>query len=263
MSPTLSVCVPSFRSDKIYNLYSSIVENFHENFELIVCGPYKPDFKPTVDKNLVFIKDYGSPARCCNIATSIARGKYITFIADDATYLNKSISRAIIKLRKREEIYKDSYKHVIVVKYVEGNMDWWRMTLESGLQGYSLNTAYPKCLYISDNWLHFNVVYMNREFFIDMGGYDSFIFETPHFAAADLAIRSQRSGCTTELMDEPTLVVSHEPGETGNHGPIYHAHMSDHEKYIKLHNNPNYLLRQKIDINNWKNSPEIWKRRNV
>ena len=268
----LSFCVPTLRPDNIAELYNSIVMNIPDvtgrNFELILCGPNKPVNQYQIEDKIVdlppnttFIQDYGSPVRALSIACEAAQGKYITTIADDAQYLSKSIIRAIIKLEKWEETHGNSYKHVVVGKYVEGNMPWWMMTIETGLLGYSLNTGYAKCSFIPDDWIGFNSFYMHKEYFNELGGFDN-QFEVTCVASADLAARAQRDGCTTELMDEPTFVVSHQPNMTGDHGPVHKA-QGEHDipLYSNIYNNDECLNRIKVKEHNWKDAPEKWERR--
>ena len=256
----LSVCCPTIRPDNIENLYNSIVNNFHQDFELILCGPKEPSI--SLPSNIVFIQDYGSPNRAQSIAAHHATGQIITTMADDATYLSKSISRAVIKLENWERTHGNSYKHVVSCKYVEGNMPWWMMTIEEGLLGYSLATTYlpNNNIHIPSYWIHFNCFYMYRDYFNELGGFDC-AYETTCVASADLAVRAQNNGCTTELMDEPTFVVSHQPNLSGDHGPI-HLAMSEHDMPL-LHKayGDGITTNSTIKSENWKEAPEKWLRR--
>lgn len=260
LNPNLSICVPSFHPEKIPNLFRSINDNFHLSFELIVCGPKFDTESFGNDNRIICIKDYGSPARCCNIAAERATGKYITFIADDATYLNMSIARAVIKMDKWAE--KDNRNnHIVVCKYVEGNIPWWQMTLEWGSQGYTISSAYGKCVFIPDDWWHFNCVYYHTDYFKEMGGYDSSLFETPHWSSTDLAVRCQKNKCTIELMDEACFVVTHNPGNQGTHKAICDAHNADEHIFKAIYNDAFQCTRSQIPLDNWKNSPQKWIRR--
>lgn len=270
MQYNLSICVPSYHPEKIPQLLFSISKNYHKNFELIICGPnvsnkienfshlHLDNSYDNINDRLIYIQDFGSPARCCNIAAERATGKYITFIADDATYLNMSIARAIIKMDKWAE--KD---HVVICKYVEGNMPWWMMTLEWGQPGYTIQSAYGRYKYIHPDWWHFNSAYYHTSYFKEMGGYDSAMFETPHWASTDLAARCQKNGCTLELMDEPCFVVTHNPNNQGTHEAICQAHNTDEQvfKAIYDHTETSNLILRKVPFDNWKNASEKWIRR--
>ena len=255
----LSICCPTIRPDNIKNLYNSIVNNFHQDFELILCGPKEPSI--SLPDNIVFIQDYGSPNRAQSIAAHHATGQIITTMADDGIYLSKSISRAVIKLENWERTHGNSYKHVVSYKYVEGNMPWWMMTIETGLLGYSLATTYlPDMAHIPNHWIHFNGFYMYRDYFNELGGFDC-AYETPCVASADLAVRAQNNGCTTELMDEPATVASHQPNLTGDHGPI-HLAMSENDLPLIKHTYGNEgVIQDIIEPDSWRKVPEKWQRR--
>ena len=259
-APDLSICCPFIRPHLIPNLYDSIRANFHRSFELILCGPNPPSTEILNKPDIKYIQDYGHSVRACSIAASHATGKYMSMMADDATFLSKSISRSIIKLEKWGETH-DNYKHVVTGKYVEGNMDWWLMTIETGTRGYTINTSYTNCKYIPDEWIIFNIFYMHTDYFRELGGYDC-QFEQMGVALTDLAARAQRDGCTTELMDEPTFVLSHQPGTTGDHAPVHYSQIQhDIPLFENIYNSPESINRINIPLDNWKNADTVWRPR--
>lgn len=259
--PKLSICCPTIRPNNIEDLYNSIVDNFHEDFELILCGPNAPE--KSLPNNVVFIQDYGSPNRAQSIAIANAKGQIITTMADDGVYLNKSISRAVIKLESWEKTHGNSNQHIVSCKYVEGNMPWWMMTIETGLLGYSLDTTYlPGTKHLPSYWIHFNCFYIYKDYFDRLGGFDN-EYETTCVATADFAVRAQMDRCTVELMDEPCFVVSHQPNTSGDHGPVHKA-MAEGDMPLlnRTYNNVNSLSSKDIvNLNNWEGAPDKWQRR--
>ena len=93
------------------------------------------------------------------------------------------------------------------------------------------------------------------------GGWDC-NFEVCPMAYCDLAVRMQRAGCKFILQNEIMFKCSHTPGVAGDHGPIYYAQVThDEPLYKSIYNNPDCGNRIFIDINNYKNIPDIWQRR--
>jgi hypothetical protein len=238
--------MPGIRVDRWVNVYNSIQLDFP--WELIIVSP--PCQFPLNKSNVKHFVDYGSPVRASCIAASLAEGKYFTYIADDAIVFSETIKKAINILDNDM-----NGRLVVVTKYLEActevHPDWY----------YQLNIAYPKTPFIPDNWLIFNTAIMHRDYYEYLGGWDA-NYETTAVSHADIANRSQRDGCSTILLQDPLLDCTHMPGTSGDHGPIYHAHVEhDEPLYKQIYNSPDCVNRTKIDINNWKKADSIWRRR--
>jgi hypothetical protein len=77
-----------------------------------------------------------------------------------------------------------------------------------------------------------------------------------------MAMRTQRDGAKIHLIDLIMSQCGHMPGTSGDHAPMHYAQL-DHDEplFRSIYSDPNCVNRIKIDINNWKNSPERWVRR--
>lgn len=240
----LSIILPGIRPNNWKKLYNSIPAE--TDFELIICSPYSLSSSLQLFKNVKYVKDFGSPVRASCIAASLAEGEWITWAADDAVYLSETFKKCINLINDKNE------RLVIVNKYLEGGNG------PHGDDYYRLNNAYPRSPYVPDEWWIFNAGFMNRKFYENLGGWDC-QFEVTCLSHADIAIRAQRYGCETILIQEPLLNCEHGHSD---HLPVQHAHeMHDAPLYSQIYNSPDCVNRTKININNWKNAPMIWERR--
>lgn len=246
MKPKLSIILPGIRQYNWDAVYNSI--NLDFKWELIIVSPYQLTDRLQNSRNVKHIRDWGSPARASCIGASLCEAKYITWIADDGICISGTIEKSIKTLDANI-----NGRLVIVTKYLEAcekvhNDDY-----------YKLVNAYPKSPYISDSWWIFNCAFMHRDYYESIGGWDAENFETPAILHADLAIRCQRDGCETILIEDPLLNCGHGHAD---HAPIEMAHnYNDAPRYSEIYNSIDCLHRTKININNWKNSPAIWERR--
>ncbi len=247
MKPLLSIVLPAIRSHKWQSMYDSIQLDFP--WELIIASPYPlPNGFP--DHNVKHINDWGSPMRASCMAANLAEGKYITWIADDATVFSDTVKKSINILESNI-----NGRLVVVTKYLEActevHPDWY----------YRLHVAYPKSPFLPEDWWIFNTALMHRDYYDYLGGWDC-SFEACPLGHADLAARAQRDGCETVLIQDPLLNCEHMPGTSGDHGPVCHAHVEhDEPLYKSIYLSPDCIHRTRIDINNWKKSPSRWKRR--
>lgn len=247
MKPKLSIILPAIRVDRWDQLYNSIQ---YDSFELIIVSPYQLTPFLQSQRNVKFVKDYGSPMRASCIGANVAEGKYITHVADDGICFPDTIKKAVSILDN--DI---NGRLVAVTKYLEAceqvHPDWY----------YQLNIAYPKTPYIPDSWLIFNCCFMHREYYEYLGGWDT-QFESNPLGHADLAARAQRNQCSITLIQDPLLNCTHMPGASGDHGPIYYAHTEhDESLYRQIYSSADCINRVRIDINNWKNADTVWRRR--
>lgn len=249
----LSIVVPGIRSHKWGDLYRSIKDSYSGVFELIFIGPSIPEQIKDIPE-VKFICDFGSPMRSSQIGAVSAKGKYITWGADDCKYFKNTIDIAV------ETLKKESPKTVITGKYTEGDRpEDWKIQLSHDYQ--IINHSYPRTPYVDDKWLIFNVGFMYTEYFFELGGWDC-QFEACPLGHTDLAIRAQRDGAKVILLDKPVLSCEHMPARSGDHAPVHDAHMYHDEPIFKnMYNNPNCINRIKISLDNWKQAPERWTRR--
>ena len=107
--------MPAHRSTLWENMYKSIAASVSPyTWELILVGPNYPSVELMQKGNFKFIKDFGSPARCAQIATSLAEGRLMMWGSDDGIFMENSIKECI-------ELHNQSNDHdVIILRYSEG-----------------------------------------------------------------------------------------------------------------------------------------------
>lgn len=252
--PELSILLPSIRPQNLEVLYESILSSTKRTFELIVVGPYPLPKKLQDLKNVKYVKDFGSPTRCTNIAFQLSEGQIITDVADDALYLPNSLDESIDLLYSMPY----DYKNVVIHSYYES-----QGRVNEHFQGesyYKLNGAdCSRSKYIPDDWWIFNSFVMYREFFEIMGGLDC-TYEATAMAHLDQAVRYQKEGAIVQLAKTPITSCDH--GQS-DHGPIEVGQIHfDQPLYQLKYGNPSWVMNEMMmDINNWKNSPTVWERR--
>ena len=247
----LSVCLAAIRKDNWEKLYNSIEASIGEeySFEIIFCGPHaEPPDSLSEKKNITCIQDYGPPTRAQQIAIKHAKGRYMTWTADDGWFLENKLSECI-KFLDSTSID----KKVVVTQYIEGGSD--------GLGNYSMNYHEPvRSPYYSDDFVVFNSVIMETEYFKQLGGFDC-RFEACPMAYVDFGARAQKDYANvfmTGVIYECTQFV----GDTGDHAPIHYAQLEhDQPLYKKIWRDPDCTKRLKIDFDNWQTAPEVWDRR--
>ena len=115
MKYDVSICLPAHRTQLWQRLYESAVEAVGPySWEMILVGPNNPP--PFFDdkKNFKFLKDFGTPSRCAQIATMLAEGEFMMWGSDDGYFLKNSI-RECISLKKNLD-----RKDVVIIRYAEG-----------------------------------------------------------------------------------------------------------------------------------------------
>lgn len=242
----LSIIVPGIRVQNWQRLYASV--DFKDQWEIIFIGPTCPILSGV---NIKYIQSYRSPNACQQQGLVQARGEYITFAADDGVFNPVALDQAI-------NIAKTDYRNIVVCKYLEGDNPNVDMT---GNEYYKFKyhkdyrlKGVPQDAYI------FNCGIISNRFITELGGWDAEKFDTTTCAHADLGIRAYKLNAQMILLNEILFSCSHEPKRTGTHGPV-HDSMIKHDlpNFKKLYAKPN--SRTNIDINNWKNTEEIWHRR--
>jgi len=260
MKPEISIILPAIRRDKWDALYDSIVKSTNRHFELIICGPFPLTKKLQALNNVKYVKDFGSPSRATAIASLIAEGKLIHWTCDDGLLIPQALDSAIDALYEMD----DSYKNVVITKYLEGpngtrkivNGDWYYRI--NGIPGRRHCTYSP---HVPEEYLIFNSAIMYRSFYEELGGVDC-NFEHVAIGDSDLAIRAQMSGANVKL----TQVVLYDADHLqADHEPIKRAQLDfDEPLYLsKYRDDPDWKekIQLNIDINNWKNFPSVWTRR--
>lgn len=247
----LCVALPGIRKANWNRLYESIITSIGDyTFQLILCSPESELPEELKEKeNVKLITDFGSPSRAQQIACLNADSEYITWAADDGWFLPN-------KLKECLDLLKDSKadKKAVAAFYTEDN--------RAGLADYSCNYHEPvRSQHYPDSYVIYNCAIVQTDYFLSIGGFDC-QFEVLPMAFTDYGVRSQRDGVETIVFTQPIFECTHTPGTTGDHAPIHYAQL-DHDQplYGMIYSDPHCVYRVKIDINNWKNSPERWTRR--
>lgn len=248
--PLLSIMMPGIRPGNWVNLYNSIVGSVGSfDFEIIFVGPFGLPIELEKYKNIKYVKDWGSPTRAFGIALELAEGKYITWAADDATYVPGQLKKVLD----------------IHIKEANPNLIIAMEQTEAG-RFYSAGSCVInrdegiRCN-VPDDYVFFPTALMERQLYESIGGLDC-RYETHAMAHLDFAIRAQRLGCKVHFHREIVLHLTHMMGSSGDHGPIYVAQtFRDQPLFLKLNRDPLYKSPLYIDKHSWRNDPLLWEER--
>jgi glycosyltransferase involved in cell wall biosynthesis len=246
----LSICVPTIREQHWTRLYDSIVNSIGDyTFELVLCGPYDELSDYLKEKNNVtLIKDYGSPTRAQQIAVAHSTGKYITWGADDGWYLPQMLEKALSILEDMND-----KKAILVSHYMEGG--------ELALRNYTMNYHEPlRSVFYPNDFLIINVGIARLEYYKETGGLDC-TFQGTAMSHADWGARAQLDGANTYFLQETLFQCTQFVGPIEDHAPIHYAQIEDDQPLYASIWRSSRCLERKVDFNNWKAAPEVWKRR--
>lgn len=240
----LSVIIPSIRINNWQRVYDSILNSCSRQFEVLFIGP---------DCNLDFIKQYtntkyifdrGSPNRCQQIGLLFCEYKYVTHFADDCQF-NPAVLDKVIDILEQ-----NTKKTVICPKYTEGS------DIIQPDSYYKLINAYPKAKYINPEWWIFNAAIFNRNYLLELGGWDAEHFDTCCLGHADISARAQNNNANVIFIQDSIAKCEHGHAD---HKPIEISHLyKDEPCYKQIWDNEQSRI--KIDLNNWQNSNKIWQR---
>lgn len=254
-SPVLSVLVPSIRKENLVRLYNSVKTAFSGKFEFIVSGPYGlPDELKNKD-NCCWVDTHRSPIAAQQEALFYSRGEYISFASDDGVYLPMTLDIAV------EMLEHEPYTTIVTSKYFEGGDPNGTMGGEEYYRLWNHDTM--QLPGVPKDCLMLNCGVINRSLLVQLGGWDSYLFQVCPLAYTDFAIRAHKFGCKFILQNEVMFSCGHMPGESGDHGPIHRAQTyHDQPLFTGLYTTPAlYLTRQNIPLHNWKKSPDVWPER--
>ncbi len=252
MKYDVSICMPAHRThlwDEFYESAAKAVGPY--SWEMILVGPNDPSESLSKKPNFKFFKDYGHPARCAQIATTLAEGELMMWGSDDGIWQPNSIRECISLHKEHDE------KDVIIIRYSEGvNFtgklppdDYWKPWThpDQRLPGI------PKEFWCAPVGMY------NLNFFRELGGWDC-RFEHLNMCCHDLAFRAQRAGGKVRMSPNLVLSCNWNPG-VGDHIPVQEAyHANDAPLFAQLYGQ-NQDDRIKIDYFNWTKAPAVWSRR--
>jgi hypothetical protein len=252
----VSILMPAIRTKSWLMLYGSLLNSCKRHtFELVLVSPFDlPDNMKQLE-NVKLIKDYGAPTRCAQIGAEHCEGRLMYHCVDDAIFLPDSIDLAIDFFDAH-----CGHKDVVNMRYREGTnysgqtlpMQFWMAWAHDELRLPGIPQHYKISLH------HM----MNMEYFRELGGWDC-QFEYINHPLHDLMFRVQADGGT--LYDSPTdgTTCNHFIDKTGDHAPIFDAQtFSDKPIFDEMYSFLNAAAdRIHLDLDNWKDSPEVWVRR--
>lgn len=248
----LSICLPAFRTHLWQNYYNSIFNSVKQfDWELIFVGPNDPPAFFSNKSNFKFFKDFGNPARCGQIATTLAEGELMMWGSDDGLFTNNSIDECI---KLHDSI---SYKDVVATRYTEGrNYSGVPMHPE-----YWMAHHHPPLRVVPEEYKLILVGMFKTQYFREIGGWDC-RFETLNMNCHDLAFRVQNDGGKIYLSPNYVSIHNWTPGHH-EHLPIQKGHEeNDLGLFEQIYSNDGYLKREiKIDYFNWIHTPSVWNRR--
>ena len=249
----VSICLPAHGTHLWERLYNSAAEAVGPNYtwELILVGPNEPPPSLLNKKNFKFFKDFGTPSRCAQIATTLAEGELMMWGSDDGYFLKNTIKECI-------DMHKNlPYRDIVIIKYAEGRDHSGKCPDESYWKAWTHPDqrlpGIPQDFYIT------LLAMYKLDYFRQLGGWDC-SFEHLNMNTHDLAFRAQRDGAKIHFSPNLVLTCDWNPNE-GDHVPVQEAyHNNDAPLFQALYREPR-PNRIRIDYFNWTKSPPIWKRR--
>lgn len=249
--------MPGIRPNNWKALYESIEQSFSREWELILISPYDLPEEAQNLKNIVYIKDWGSPIRCRQIGLIQAKGRWTCYAADDVLFCKGSLDLAFHKLGLS---FMD-HNTVILGKYIEGETDKSWMTTDTYYLLRTHKALENVCKWLPANYMLINTGVISSSLLRKIGGWDC-SFEVCALACVDLSIRIQNYHAFTKIQDEPFFKSTHLPSYTGDHKPIHDAQQEHDQPLLEsLYYNKDATKRISVPLDNWKDTPERWERR--
>ena len=253
----LSVISPATRKENWMNFYLGMSEAIGKySFEWIIAGPIEPEPELLNKPNVKYVKDYGHPTRCTQIASLIAEGELIAWESDDGTFIEDGLELAV-------QLWygTNNPKAQIILKYLEGpspnmpdmtasGLGYWHAWFHDDLKKESI----PKHYMIAP------IGMLSLDYFKNMGGFDC-RFENINMCCIDLSFRIQHDGGNLYLPPKHTMWNT---WSSGAGGIIVEAYF-DHDKplFDNIYKDDQILeTRRYLDYYNWLyNTEPVWSRR--
>lgn len=254
----LSIILPTIRLERLPAFVESLNASYHGEYELICVSPYdRPPGMGMLTQNLQWIIDKGNSVRCQQLGLCQANGNYVHRAVDDSLYDPNALDNAM-KLVNPDSI--------LITKHTEGNdkIDREHHCFQDMIDDKFFYTGYHKQTirrYVPADAKIINFGIYPKNLIKTLGGWDSVSFESIALAEVDLSIRINFAGIPINMTPGCVLRCGWTPGTEGDHAPMHYAFPIDLEKYNKIYDDINCWKRIKIPINNWEQSPSIWKRR--
>lgn len=247
----LSVLISGIRTHNWKEIFESLKTACTKyTFEIVFVGPFDLPEELKKENNIKFIRDYGQPSRCVQRGLLECEGRLLFQTVDDCNFLNNSLDLAI-------DLYNStcSEKDIINGRYFEGGD---QMPLVYWIAHHHPSLRLPK---IHPEWRIALQPIINTEYAKSIGGWDC-RYEYCNAGQHDFVFRVQSDG--GKIYNSPIEICNadHMPMYSGDHEPIERLWEENDFPLLKdMYGEQSPPREIKIDINNWKNTSEVWKRR--
>jgi len=262
----LTVLCPAIRTDRWLGLYESLNKSYSGTWELILITEMEAPEDVKEKFNVKIIKSSRSPLQKQQEGLCQAEGEWILNLSDDQLYIEGALDKAFKLI--------DSYKTIVVMKYLEGPEfeypEWHRavMPFKTNYDFMKSEQYYLSGTHQSSQYKHvppsapiLSCCLISNQVLKEIGGWDC-AFQTQAIGNVDLAVRLLKHGCKYVIHKEVVETCGHMPGIEGDHSALHYAQVEDDEPLLKKIYDGETCDRQTvIDINNWKLTDEVWKRR--
>jgi hypothetical protein len=249
----LSVIVPGIRTGSWDTLFEHMQHACKRySYELIFSGPYPLTDKLQKEKHVKYIKNFGSPTRAYHLGTLLAEGRFLTHIADDSHLYPDSIDASIDLL-----LANNPDKDIISMRYVESpghssqgfDLSYWQSATHPDLHAPGVNK----------DWKISLVPLMALARYHELGGVDCG-YEHTNLNMIELGYRNYKDGYKVLLSTTQVQNCDFELDRTIESHPVIAAfHANDRPRFWSDWKDDSRSI--KIDIENWRESDVIWKRR--
>ena len=248
----ISILCPSVRINNIPHVYKTISDNIGPyTFELVVVSPFAIghfDLAPPTYK-VKFVQDCGSANRAMQIAGYMAEGHLVMNAADDATFL-PGLKTTIDQYYENECT---KHQYMIAVQYTEDYRprmrNYWITHTHDDLRLPTVPNTTFSAVHLCSRW-----------YWHHLGGYDC-IYQNPNFSCIEFMLRAiKEGGVKIELSQEVAYDVKWTQGDSETiRKPVHFSTLEEDIPLFKKRAQEGYSTC--ISVDNWKNSPPVWKRR--
>lgn len=241
----LTIVIPSIRPDNWPRVATELARSVGRySHELIFVGPEAckeiGDWK--------FIQDFGSPTRCIQIGSVVAKGHYFMWISDDGTYHENAIESAM------ELMLGDQTEKIVCLRYTEDNLarnpNYWTTGHHDDLK---LSGIDQKANFAP-------IALMRTNLFRELGGLDCSLYHC-NMSCIDLSLRANDFGVSVILSEGYICDFRWIPGDSANTGDHAVIHKVDIEHdmplFKQIYAKP---IRRSVEYNNWLYQAPVWER---
>jgi len=245
----LSIIVPGIRPNNWVKLFNEL--NLYAgdvSFEIIFIGPHFPPNELSEHLNVRYIRDFGSPARCLQLAAGLCTGEKMCWIPDDIIISDNTLFECYKILSDKP------VNDGMTLRYSEGpGFTGNQPEQEEYWIGYT--HADQQLPGVDPTWKIAPIFMYDLKYFIEIGGLDC-KFEHVNINTHDLAYRIQNNGGV--IHSSPRRVLSADWEGLG--GIVQSSyHLNDLPLFQSIYSQK--IDRYKIDFDNWKSSPSFWDKR--